>query len=382
MNVFQKKFPTYEDLEDYILKNFNKNITHRALVYYLHNHTPFLVTLASPMDEERVKFSEEQVKNYIDEITQKLVGVRRGFLFNCDESGQCDYIDERQTFVIHPRDEKSPKIPVSRAARRLSVLHTIASDGEWIKPLFVVPRKTLDSSVYKVIPPDQIEVKHQNKGFLNTEIFEHWFTSIFVPHLKEKRLRKQYSGPALLLLDGFSAHTKVTSAIPDSLLQELNLRVLYLPPHTSDQFQPLDLVIFGIQKQRYNHIRKQRIPSRRRDDDSLWSDYDNQSAHLIDVYRSLWQASDVGNVTSSFEAAGVIFSAPVRNIFTGQMEQFHAFDVSKCTKARIKMEKLTSWFLELDQSYLKATLEARSAMPRRIDLTAAQIQTINNIIQQ
>ena len=158
--------------------------------------------------------------------------------------------------------------------------------------------------------------------------------------------------------------------------------MLYLPPHTSDQFQPLDLVIFGIQKQRYNHIRKQRIPSRRRDDDSLWSDYDNQSAHLIDVYRSLWQASDVGNVTSSFEAAGVIFSAPVRNIFTGQMEQFHAFDVSKCTKARIKMEKLTSWFLELDQSYLKATLEARSAMPRRIDLTAAQIQTINNIIQQ
>ena len=203
------------------------------------------------------------------------------FLFNCDESGQCDYVDARETFVIVPKEEVTPKIPISRAARRLSVLHTISSDGEWIKPLFVVPRKTLDMSVYNVIQPDQIDAKHQNKGFLNTEIFEHWFTNIFIPHLKEKRIRKHYNRSALLLLDGFSTHSEVTSVIPSTLLEELNLRILYLHIHTahltSGQFQTLDLLIFGVQKQRYSHIRKQRFPMRNKSDDSVLDDYDNQS---------------------------------------------------------------------------------------------------------
>ena len=187
----------------------------------------------------------------------------------------------------------------------------------------------------------------------------YWFSAIFIPCLRDKKKRKAYDGPSLLILDGFSAHSKVTSTIPQSILDELNLRILYIPPHTSDQFQPLDLIIFGVQKLRYNQIRKASKNPRSKLDDADFSDFDQQSKHIINVYRSLQQASDIGNITSSFECAGILFSSPVRNIFTGQLEQYHCFEPSKYSKARIDLEKLSLKmfdFEKIDEIYSKQCL--------------------------
>ena len=65
----KKYYPTYEDIEDFIFNNFNKVVSHSSIVFYMRCNTPFLVSLAFPMDEERVDFIEEKVKEYINELT-------------------------------------------------------------------------------------------------------------------------------------------------------------------------------------------------------------------------------------------------------------------------------------------------------------------------
>ena len=342
---FSREFyPTYSEFADEVLKRFNKIATNSIINYFMCRHQ-YAGIVATPMEAARVNFDKEKVEEYLKIIPKLLACVRRGFLFNCDEAGQQDFVDTRPCYVICPNEHIDPKIPVERASRRLTVLHTIASDGEWIKPLFVVPRRSVDSDLYDTIPYESIDIKYQNKGFLNSEIFMHWFSKIFVPHLINKRKAKNYYGPALLILDGFSAHTKVTDSIPQDILDQLNLRVLYLPPHTSDQFQPLDLVIFGIQKLRYN-----RICRANEDKEPDVNEYDltKQTKHIINVFRSLQQASDIGNVTSSFKAAGFINSEPVFNKITQQYEQYHLFCPEKATRMRLDYEKAYDKFIETE----------------------------------
>ena len=45
----------------------------------------------------------------------------------------------------------------------------------------------------------------------------------------------------------FSHHAKITDIITQEMRKELNSRIVYIP-YTSDQFQPLVLVIFGVTK--------------------------------------------------------------------------------------------------------------------------------------
>ena len=225
----KKKWPTYEDLESKILKKFNKIATTSMMYGYVHNANNFSVEIVHPMEDERVNFSEADVIRYTKELMEKMIGVRRGFLFNVDEAGQNDYVDARAQYVILPNETtKCAGIPAKRCGRKLTVIHTIASDGQWIKPMFIVPRKCIDSELYQAIPRDNIEVRYQHKGFLNTQIFADWMATVFIPHLKAKRLEKNYDGPALLILDGFSAHSKVTECFSQELLSALNLKICYL----------------------------------------------------------------------------------------------------------------------------------------------------------
>ena len=377
----KKYYPTFEDVEDKILEFFNKTPTYH-LVRKLTKKYNYNVVLAEPMEEERVMYDESAVQEYIKEVSIKIIGVRRGFLFNCDESGESDFVDARKTFVIcDDNTYHGAFIPVSRAARKLTVLHTIASDGEWIKPLFVVPRKTLATDIYQELAPGSFEIQHQNKGFLNAGIFAYWFKTIFIPYLKEKRMRLQYDGPALLILDGFSGHTKVTDIITEEMRKELNLRIVYIPPHTSDQFQPLDLVIFGVQKQKNMHIKKTQYKygeiSPDVYEDAKMYHFEYQSKHLVDVYRSLWQASDVHNVTQSFKLAGFGLSDVALNKITNKLEQYHFYQPVYVKKSRSDLSKVYNNLLEVDHhfAFIHAHMKSeRIWPPEKMKLLSSKIE--------
>ena len=128
-------------------------------------------------------------------------------------------------------------------------------------------------------------------GFINTQIFCEWFDNVFINTIREKRQATGYDGDAVLIMDGFIAHHKCVED-PDraSILEREKIKILFIPPHSSDQVQPLDLVTFNLQK-----TWKQNI--------TYITSY--QTRQILQTYNSLLMASTPHYIKAAFERAGI-----------------------------------------------------------------------------
>ena len=105
----------------------------------------------------------------------------------------------------------------------------------------------------------------------------------------EKRKRLNYWGPALLIMDSFRPHYNSLNKVS---MPNLNLYILFIPAHSSDQTQPLDLDTFGLSKRNTYKIT----------DDTPASRVVNQ---LNKIVSSLWMASNPAFVVKAFRSAGI-----------------------------------------------------------------------------
>lgn len=241
---------TLEDISDYIRDAFHKYPSKTTLWRIIHQRIGgYKIIKGRPVEAARFDSSYESVEEYYRELKTRLANIPVGFCFNLDESGQNEYQDARHQYLIVPSGLKKAEYPVERATKRYTLLHCICTDSSSCDPLIVTPRKTIDDEIFDEIPSRHVMFRHQENGFLTAELFQDWFTEMFVPYLAEQRRIYAYYGKALLIMDGFKGHTKAIDWMSD-LLKEINLDVLYLPPHTSDQVQPLDLLGFNLQKGR------------------------------------------------------------------------------------------------------------------------------------
>ena len=71
-------------------------------------------------------------------------------------------------------------------------------------------------------------------GFIDEELFLTWFEEIFVPGTSHVR-------PTLLIIDGHWLH--ISYSIIKRAVEE-NIKVILLPPHTTNVLQPLDIGLF------------------------------------------------------------------------------------------------------------------------------------------
>ena len=154
-----------------------------------------------------------------------------------------------QVVVKSTCQDKIIQIPLRRESKRATLIHCISADGTYAKPLLIVPRKTLDSVLLQRLTCNNCIVKYQCHVFANTMIIRQWLEIIFFPLIKQKweieHQRSQYNGNVILIIDGMSAHAK---ALQFYNLAQYHLQVIYLVPHSSHLSQPLDLVLFSIQK--------------------------------------------------------------------------------------------------------------------------------------
>lgn len=145
-------------------------------------------------------------------------------------------------------------------------------------------------------------IKFQDKGYANTDLIRKWLEEIFLPTVQEKWIienrRSGYTGNAVLILDGFSAHAKALSQIQ---LANYHLSLIFLVPHSSHLCQPLDLSIFCIQKL---------FTIRRKMSNSLGE----QADKIRSIIKGIQESCTTENIISAFESSGI----------------FHYFD-KKCT---------------------------------------------------
>ena len=65
-------------------------------------------------------------------------------------------------------------------------MHCICSDGTYLNPLVIIPRKTEDNSTFKQLNCNIFLIIHQEKGFANTQIIKIWLEEIFFPNIQQK----------------------------------------------------------------------------------------------------------------------------------------------------------------------------------------------------
>ena len=86
--------------------------------------------------------------------------------------------------------------------------------------------------------------------FLLGELFENGLFISIIPSqnciIVEKRKIFKYDGPAILILDGCSCHYTPTLY---RLCNEHKITIFFLQPYSSNQTQPLDMVVFHLHKE-------------------------------------------------------------------------------------------------------------------------------------
>lgn len=121
--------------------------------------------------------------------------------------------------------------------------------------------------------------------------------SEFLPNLRDLRPKYNYFGPSVLILDGYLSHKR---AIEDINFEDDNLIIHFIPTHTSDQVQPLDLGVFSIVR---------RFKSNYRNDSQLTY----QSNQILKIEQTLSQAASKQNCIKAFNAAGVVIRYTVED---------------------------------------------------------------------
>lgn len=159
-------------------------------------------------------------------------------------------------------------------------------------PLIVVKRKTVEARFFRTPISDKIYISDNEWVFITSEIFNDWAENIPILYIKEKREKLKYQGPAVLILDGCSCHYTPTLY---RFCAENSIKIFFLPPHSSNQTQPLDLVIF--------HLHKDKI----RQHIKIESDDFMLAEKLTHFYSAFQSIAILEHIKASFEAAGAVY---------------------------------------------------------------------------
>jgi hypothetical protein len=283
---------TIGEVHYYIETRFHKSIDRNTLMHMLRREPRLRSCHGIPMEEARVDVTAEVIWDFFRRAMEVVEGVPAHFVFNMDEMGHQDWADRKVVTCIVPAShvEKQVNVPVSRAGKRITLMASIAADGSALKPEIIIPRKTVDADlVLTGLTSEKVLVRSQPHGFVNTQLFDDWLETIFIPELVERRARFTYNGPAVLLLDNCSAHIGVRFS---ELCQENHVIPCYFPPHSSHQLQPLDLCLFGITKRfltRANKLDAANI----------------QTKHISSVVCAFLAAAVPLNIVKTFELSGI-----------------------------------------------------------------------------
>jgi hypothetical protein len=247
------------------------------------------------MEERRLQVAHEDVEAYFGRLDEALQDVPAHFVYNMDEMGHQEWADrpEKVCYVPTSHPQAHAYFPVPRTGKRITLVACVAANGSFLKPLIVVPRKTDDSDLALTgITDEKVAIYSQAKGYTDRPIYMAWLTEIFVPEVLRRREAFSYAGPVVLIIDNCTAHT---GAEIDELCGEYGIRVCPLPPHSSNQMQPLDLSTFGVTKRLIARVNRMETVN-------------VQSSHIAQVVSAFMSASSPLNVVGTFLSAGIALS--------------------------------------------------------------------------
>ena len=292
--------PKYCTLQKFCAETFGKKLTYNSYVILL-DKLGYKIIHAVPIEDKRYFVKQESLETFYNELTNYTTqnDIPSAFCFNLDEEGYEEYAIAKDELIIieksaAPTGEGSKRYyPVSRKGDHTTFLSAINAYGDFVKPLIVTKRATVEASLlYYNLGPDRIMLKRTEKGYITQEVFIEWFETCFIRKLQELRNLHKYSGPGMLLLDGAPQHF---NASVFKMCEENNLYVVFLAPHSSNQTQPMDLGIFHVHKEKIRHTNLDSY------DDS------NFVSAIVQLYNAWQLTATTQNIIGAWKAMGATY---------------------------------------------------------------------------
>lgn len=218
-------------------KGMKANVSHGWWESFRLRHKEFSLRSAERVSRARMLATAPSIlENYFDLLEDTLVKNdllhKPCAIFNVDESGMP--LDPPSLKIVAPRGVKHSQMVSSGDKSQITVVGCCSAAGVVLPPMIIFDRKNLRPEYTEGEVPGTIYGLSKN-GWIDSELFELWFTNHFLPHVPPMR-------PLLLLLDGHSSHYHpnfIRAAAEEKVI------VFCLPPHTTHVTQPLDKGIFG-----------------------------------------------------------------------------------------------------------------------------------------
>ena len=208
-----------------------------------------------------------------------------GQLYNIDETGMP--LDPPKLRVCAKKGQKKVRQCGSGNKAQITVVSCGSATGHVIPPFVIFEGKNFNHQWSEGEVPGTM-YGTSPKGWIDTELFKHWFTDHFLRHAPAAR-------PLLLLMDGHSSHYQ-----PEVIrkAKENGVEMLCFPPHTTADSQPLDVGVFGPLKVHWRNICHE------------WVDKNPNKVITKFTFSSLFhkawlQAMTPANLIAGFKKAGV-----------------------------------------------------------------------------
>ena len=293
---FAQRYPvSFEDCRDFLDDRYKVQVHIKTLRGIIDRSAIFKTVTGVPMEDCRNFSSPDEIDDFFSRLREVLdVGeILAPFVINVDETGFQEFVDARRGIRIVPANYEfnSVPVPVTRSEKRATLIAAISADGSSLRPMVVLPRVTMESELLlRGYTEDKVQYGRSETGFVNRALFTDWVRYTLVPEIRWRRNQHQYSGPALVLLDGFQCHQSEDIC---QMCEEENIIFMFFPPHTSDQLQPCDLGLFSNQKRWSSNIQ-------------IDPQLNRQTRQVIRIVDSFRMAATFKNVTGAFRKAGIV----------------------------------------------------------------------------
>ncbi|XP_046417460.1 jerky protein homolog-like [Neodiprion fabricii] len=169
--------------------------------------------------------------------TKKL---ERSQVFNMDESGLVYKSTPKRTFVAADQAQAAGG---KKQLERVTIVTCSNADGSFMLPLILIG-KSKNPRCLRNVNKDELLVwyRSQTNAWINKEIFEEWFTDVFVPKIESFLNSKNLPKTAVVLVDNCRSHRCVK--IND-------IEVNFFPPNVTSLIQPMDQGIIQTVKLHY-----------------------------------------------------------------------------------------------------------------------------------
>lgn len=289
---YQQSDPTsFDEISNFIFYQLHKSLLPDTLRSNINSMQGIKTVKGCPIELDRLLCDPCAIDKYFEDVANVIDDIPGAFMLNIDESGYQPYSDAIKHKCIVPDTCEDDKVyfGVDRGAKKCTMLAGIFGDGTTLKPFIIIERKTIEMELLlEGYSPRKYHFVYQEKAYITMQSFHLWAKDILFPEIQRRRRKYNYQGPCLLIMDGCTSHES-PSFRDDCLLQ--NIIIIFIAPHSSDQCQMLDLVIFGLQKRFMKKIFGDNYLSK-------------QTKQLIRILSSWRAATTPENVIAAWKSAG------------------------------------------------------------------------------